>query len=171
MLRNHDDQSSGANNPATRTETPAEARFRAAVEEAEAKVTAAKEKADKPGGPLEPLWMTLFQAFVLFGMGGIHGIFQAADERLLRFGRPPDSFGQLLLYDARSIPFGFAEHVSRAWPLDLVLLLSVALPAFMVKQTRSRRRYFRVAVGLTMAVFVLLIGVALKEMMAERGAL
>jgi hypothetical protein len=151
-------------------ESLAERRLREAVESAEAELSAERKKADKPAPALEPLWMLLFHGFLIAGLAGLTGAIAKHKEKLMALGRPPEELSDRLFYDGHSVVWGLGAHVKALWPVVALLLLASGAVAFGIKDVRRRRRYFSLASAVILAVFAYIIGVALMEMMSEKGA-
>jgi hypothetical protein len=165
------DQVPDASQPGSKTgDSLAERRLREAVEHAEADLRAERKKTEKHAPKLEPLWMLLFHAILLAGLAGLAGAIAKHREKLLALGKPPEDFSERLFYDAHSIIWGLGADIASLWPVVTSLLVASGALAFGIKDVRRRRRYFSLASAVILAVFAYIIGVALMEMMSERGA-
>lgn len=106
----------------------------------------------------EGIYMVLFQAIVIFCVGGIHGSNLSEVTPSMRRSALFDAEGALsfsfngFFSGVGDMLRGYPRHFAEAWYADLPLMLLVILIAFKVKDTRLRRRYFSMAETITIAV-------------------
>ena len=144
----------------------AAARLEEIVSQVEGELSKQKEREEELGTLRESIYMVAFQAFVVFMFGGISE-YLAKDIVPARARR--SDFMQDRLRDVEGIIAGFGEHLGVFWLMDLMLIAAVALIAFGIKKARPRRRYFSVAVAVSVLIFTVLMFMQLQDMFKPLG--
>jgi len=131
-------------------------KIEAAVQALESGVSKRKARKERPPSRFEPLYMMVFQAFMIFGLGGMHAYMRHTVSQSRKLGLPPDDFLGRVWYDMVAVTQSYQVHFREWWLLDCGIMVGGSLVYLLVKDAKLRRRAFKLIATLTIAVFAVL---------------